>query len=88
MVVPVTNDPIVVAAVVVALLDIPRMVNEKSSEWLLYTVFLVSATLLFCFETIPAYNDSYRDGYHLFIDYILTENTGYYLYPGFCQLNT
>lgn len=54
MVVPVINDPIVAAvAAVVALLDIQKVVNAKSSEWLLYIVSLVFAILLFCFETIP-----------------------------------
>lgn len=54
MVVPVINDLIVAAvAAVVALLDIQKVVNAKSSEWLLYIVSLVFAILLFCFETIP-----------------------------------
>ena len=57
MVVPVTNDLIVAAvAAVVVLLDIQKVAYARSSEWLLYIVFLVFATLLFCFETIPVWH--------------------------------
>lgn len=51
-------DPIVVAVVAaVALLDNRMVASEKSSEWLLYTVFPVFATLPFCFETTPRNSD-------------------------------